>query len=41
MYKLDEYGEKISTYKRTTGGEIVDNQVLVGDGAPPGWGVGV
>ncbi|WVR04789.1 hypothetical protein IAU60_001801 [Kwoniella sp. DSM 27419] len=38
VYQISGYGEKIETYKRLTSGEILDQQVLVGDGAPKGWG---
>ncbi|WWD21674.1 hypothetical protein CI109_106160 [Kwoniella shandongensis] len=38
IYKLSDYGEKIETYKRLSGGEVIDNQVLVGGDAPEGWG---
>lgn len=39
MYQLSEYGEKIETYKRLSNGDIVDKQVLVGEGAPAGAGI--
>lgn len=38
IYQISEYGEKIETYKRLTSGDIIDRQVLVGDGAPSGVG---
>ncbi|WVQ98259.1 hypothetical protein IAU59_005382 [Kwoniella sp. CBS 9459] len=38
VYKISQYGEKIETYKRLSQGDIIDQQVLVGDGAPEGWG---
>ena len=38
VYQLSEYGEKVETYKRTTSGDIVDQMVLVGDGAASGVG---
>lgn len=34
VYDVSNYGETISTYKRTERGEIIDRMVLVGDGAP-------
>jgi len=39
VYQLSEYGEKIETYKRLSSGDIVDRQVLVGEGAPAGAGI--
>ncbi|BEI97383.1 hypothetical protein CcaverHIS631_0209720 [Cutaneotrichosporon cavernicola] len=38
LYDVTDWGETISTYKRLTSGEIIDRQVLVGAGAPAGWG---
>ncbi|WVQ91834.1 hypothetical protein IAS59_005638 [Cryptococcus gattii] len=38
VYKISEYGEKVETYKRLTSGEIIDEEVLVGDGAAEGVG---
>lgn len=38
VYRISEYGEKVETYKRLTSGEIIDEQVLVGDGAAEGVG---
>ncbi|ORY21337.1 Metallo-dependent phosphatase-like protein [Naematelia encephala] len=38
VYQISQYGEKIETYKRLTNGDIIDEQVLVGPGAPAGWG---
>lgn len=38
VYNISDFGETVSTYKRLTTGEIVDRQVLVGQGAAPGWG---
>ncbi|WWC86702.1 uncharacterized protein L201_001579 [Kwoniella dendrophila CBS 6074] len=38
IYQISNYGEKIETYKRLTNGEVIDNQILVGDGAVKGWG---
>ena len=40
MYQLSDYGEKVETYKRLVNGDIIHNQVLVGDGAVPGVGLG-
>lgn len=40
VYQISEFGEKIETYKRTAGGEVIDQEVLVGDGAAEGWGLG-
>nr|XP_019008286.1 uncharacterized protein I206_06841 [Kwoniella pini CBS 10737]OCF47067.1 hypothetical protein I206_06841 [Kwoniella pini CBS 10737] len=39
IYNISQYGEKIETYKRLTSGEIIDKQILVGEGAPSGWGL--
>lgn len=39
VYQLSAYGEKIETYKRLTSGDVIDRQVLVGDGAPDGAGI--
>lgn len=39
LYQLKDYGETIETYKRLSSGDIVDRQVLVGEGAPQGAGV--
>jgi hypothetical protein len=39
LYQISEYGEKIETYKRLSSGDIVDMQVLVGEGAPEGAGI--
>jgi len=39
IYQLSEYGEKIETYKRLSSGDIVDKQILVGEGAPAGAGI--
>ncbi|KAK8847584.1 hypothetical protein IAR55_005443 [Kwoniella newhampshirensis] len=38
IYKLSEYGEKVETYKRLSGGRVIDEQVLVGNGAADGVG---
>lgn len=38
VYNVSDWGETISTYKRLVSGETIDRQVLVGDGAPAGWG---
>ena len=38
IYQLSEYGEKVETYKRLTNGDIIDRQVLVGEGAALGVG---
>ena len=38
LYQISNWGETIGTYKRTAGGEVLDEQTLVGDGAPSGWG---
>lgn len=38
VYNVSGWGETITTYKRLTTGEIIDQQVLVGEGAPAGWG---
>ncbi|WVW78226.1 hypothetical protein I302_100178 [Kwoniella bestiolae CBS 10118] len=38
IYNISAYGEKIETYKRLTSGEVIDQQVLVGEGAVKGWG---
>ncbi|WVQ69479.1 uncharacterized protein L199_007698 [Kwoniella botswanensis] len=38
IYNISSYGEKIETYKRLTSGEVIDKQVLVGEGAVSGWG---
>lgn len=38
LYQLSEYGEKVETYKRDTLGNIIDQMVLVGDGAASGVG---
>ncbi|TXT16081.1 hypothetical protein VHUM_00584 [Vanrija humicola] len=38
VYLISQWGEVIETYKRLTGGDIVDRQVLVGEGAASGWG---
>lgn len=38
VYQLLDYGETVETYKRLTNGDIVDRQVLVGEGAAPGVG---
>ncbi|KAK1921767.1 Metallo-dependent phosphatase-like protein [Papiliotrema laurentii] len=35
VYHISQYGERVETYKRLTSGEIIDRQVLVGNGAPP------
>lgn len=29
IYQISDFGEKVETYKRTTGGEILDREVLV------------
>jgi len=34
IYKISEYGEKIETYKRTERGDVIDNMILAGPGAP-------
>ncbi|KIJ55458.1 hypothetical protein M422DRAFT_151719 [Sphaerobolus stellatus SS14] len=34
VYNVSEFGETIQTYKRTEHGEIVDQMVLAGEGAP-------
>ncbi|GJJ11195.1 hypothetical protein Clacol_005427 [Clathrus columnatus] len=34
VYDISEYGETIKTYKRTEHGEIVDEMILAGKGAP-------
>jgi hypothetical protein len=39
IYQISQYGEKVETYKRTTEGVIVDQMVLVGEGAAPGVGM--
>lgn len=39
LYEISDYGETISTHKRTSSGDIVDKQVLVGEGAPAGAGI--
>lgn len=39
VYQLSDYGEKIETYKRLTSGDVIDRQVLVGEGAPDGAGM--
>lgn len=38
IYNISQWGETIATYKRLTSGQIIDEQVLVGQGAPAGWG---
>ncbi|CAK9785592.1 Metallo-dependent phosphatase [Cutaneotrichosporon oleaginosum] len=38
IYNVSDWGETISTYKRLASGETIDQQVLVGEGAPTGWG---
>lgn len=38
VYHISQWGEVIETYKRLAGGDIVDRQVLVGEGAASGWG---
>ncbi|WVF69590.1 hypothetical protein IAT40_004368 [Kwoniella sp. CBS 6097] len=38
VYKISNYGEKIETYKRLSQGDIIDQQILVGEGAAEGWG---
>ncbi|OCF33844.1 hypothetical protein I316_04556 [Kwoniella heveanensis BCC8398] len=38
VYRISNYGEKIETYKRLSQGDIIDEQILVGDGAAEGWG---
>jgi hypothetical protein len=40
VFNISQWGETIASYKRLTSGDIVDRQVLVGDGAPEGWGRG-
>ncbi|KAG6866553.1 hypothetical protein C0991_002038 [Blastosporella zonata] len=35
IYEISDYGETIRTYKRTEKGEIVDDMILAGKGAPP------
>lgn len=39
IYDISAYGETISTYKRLSSGDIIDKQVLVGEGAPAGAGI--
>lgn len=39
IYTLADYGETVHTYKRLTSGEIIDQQILVGTGAPEGVGM--
>ncbi len=39
VYNVSDWGETISTYKRLANGEVIDRQVLVGEGAPAGWGL--
>ena len=34
VYDVSEFGETIKTYKRTEKGEIMDEMVLAGKGAP-------
>jgi hypothetical protein len=34
VYDVKDFGETIETYKRTEHGEIIDRQVIVGEGAP-------
>ncbi|KAK4685487.1 hypothetical protein P7C73_g4662, partial [Tremellales sp. Uapishka_1] len=38
IYSISDYGEKVESYKRLATGEIIDQQVLVGDGAAAGGG---
>lgn len=38
IYNISQWGETIATYKRLTTGRLLDQQVLVGQGAPVGWG---
>ncbi|WOO76974.1 putative inactive purple acid phosphatase 29 [Vanrija pseudolonga] len=38
VYLVSQWGEVIETYKRLVGGDVVDRQVLVGEGAASGWG---
>ncbi|KAL1413278.1 Phosphatase dcr2 [Vanrija albida] len=38
VYLISQWGEVIETYKRLTSGDVVDKQVLVGEGAASGWG---
>jgi len=38
VYNVSQWGETIASYKRLTSGDIIDRQVLVGEGAPaPFW----
>jgi hypothetical protein len=38
IYIVSDWGETITSYKRLVSGNLVDKQVLVGKGAPAGWG---
>ncbi|EIW71023.1 hypothetical protein M231_07534 [Tremella mesenterica] len=38
IYQISSFGETIETYKRLTSGSVIDGQILVGAGAPSGWG---
>ncbi|RDB23740.1 putative inactive purple acid phosphatase 29 [Hypsizygus marmoreus] len=35
VYEISDFGETIRTYKRTEKGEVVDDMILAGKGAPP------
>lgn len=35
VYEISDYGETIKTHKRTEKGEVVDEMILAGKGAPP------
>ena len=37
IYDISDYGETIRTYKRTEQDEMIDEMILVGDGAPGPW----
>lgn len=38
VYQLSKWGETIETYKHLDSGEVIDRQVLVGEGAAAGAG---
>lgn len=38
IYQISDFGETVNTYKRTEDDEVIDREILVGEGSPMGLG---